>query len=57
MAEKTHTIPIRTKLFAGSGPGQADPEKIRKAVAALREQKPAVPGGHKRGKRVRAAKG
>jgi hypothetical protein len=56
MAEKTHTIPIRTKLFAGSGPGQADPERIRKAVAALKEQKPAVPGGHKRGKRVRVTK-
>lgn len=56
MDEKRPAVPIRTKHVAGSGPGLADPEKIRIAVAALREHKAIGRTRHKGQKRVRAAK-
>jgi hypothetical protein len=56
MEGKKPSIPIFTNHLAGSGPGQADPEKIRVAIAAAREQKDAGPAGKKRRKRGGATK-
>jgi hypothetical protein len=56
MEGKKPSITIFTNHLAGSGPGQADPEKIRIAIAAAREQKDAGAAGKKRRKRGGATK-
>jgi hypothetical protein len=56
MEGKKPSISLFTNHLAGSGPGQADPEKIRIAIAAAREQKDARLAGKKRRKRSGATK-
>jgi hypothetical protein len=57
MAAKKHPpIPLFTQHIAVSGPGQGDPELIRRAVAAQMQKRESGTGGHKRAQRAKSKK-
>jgi hypothetical protein len=57
MAVKKHpSIPLSSKHIAVSGPGQGDPELIRREVAAQMQKREPRSASHKRTQRAKSTK-